>query len=307
MTGAGTSPARTLHDLVREHAATLARAGVPSPEHDARALTRAALGVDAAGVRTAGLPDAEGRARLAELVHRRAERVPLQHLVGATWFRYLRLRCRPGVFVPRPETEVVAGLAIDAARRVRTPVVAEPCTGTGAIALSVLAEVPGADVWATDLDPAAVALAGENLATVLAGDAEVSGPAAGARCRILEGDLLAPLEPHLRGGLDVLVSNPPYLPDTDQGRLPPEVARHDPGLALYGGSDGLEVVDRLLDAAVRWLKPGGTLVLEIDDRRADEAARGAQGRGLVEVRVEHDLTGAPRALVARRRVEEADG
>lgn len=291
---------RSLHDLVEEHRATLAAAGVPSPDHDALALARAALGIDTAGVRTAPLPDEPSRERLAELVRRRAEREPLQHLVGAAWFRYLRLTCRPGVFVPRPETEVVAGLAIDAARKLPAPVVVEPCTGTGAIALSVLAEVPHADVWATDVDDAALALARENLDRVLAGSADVAGPAAGARCRILRGDLLEPVDRALRGAVDVLVGNPPYLPSADRGALPPEVEQHDPPLALYGGDDGLEVVDRLLGDAATWLRPGGTVVLEIDERRGGEARRRAEEQGLVEARIERDLTGAPRALVAHR-------
>lgn len=291
---------RTLHDLVQEHGATLAAAGVASPDHDALALTRAVLGIGTASVRTAPLPDEAAQARLAELVRRRADRVPLQHLVGATWFRHLRLICRPGVFVPRPETEVVAGLAIDAARPVEGPLVVEPCTGTGAIALSVAAELAGARVLATELDPVAVALARENLVALERGEAEVPGPAPGASCRIIEGDLLDPLDPSLRGTVDVLVSNPPYLPDAVRGDLPPEVADHDPSLALYGGPDGLEVVDRLLRAATEWLRPGGALVVEIDERRADEVRRHAQEEGLVNVRIEPDLTGTPRVLFARR-------
>lgn len=301
MSGTELDRAETLHDLVQEHRAVLAAAGVPSPDHDAIALARSVLELSTAGIRTAPLPAAEERKRLADLVHRRADREPLQHLVGATWFRFLRLACRPGVFVPRPETEIVAGLAIDAARRAGDrPLVVEPCTGTGAIALSIAVEVPGADVVATELDAAAVALARENLEALLAGGADAPGMAAGARLRILEGDLLAPLDPGLEGSVDVLVSNPPYLPISDRDELPPEVARHDPELALYGGTDGLEVVDRLLDAACSWLRPQGTLVLEIDERRADDVCRRAEERALVEVRIEQDLTGAPRALVARR-------
>lgn len=292
---------RRLHDLVEEHRATLAAAGVASPEHDALALARAVLGLGTAGVRTAPLPDREAQARLAELVRRRADREPLQHLLGVTWFRHLRLICRPGVFVPRPETEVVAGLAIGAARGLQSPLVVEPCTGTGAIALSVAAEVPGARVLATELDPAAAALARENLTALERGEAEVPGPARGATCRILDGDLLDPVDPSLRGSVDVLVSNPPYLPVAVRGELPPEVAEHDPALALYGGQDGLEVVDRLIEAAAEWLRPGGTLVVEIDERRADEVRRRAEGEALAEARIEPDLTGAPRVLVARRR------
>lgn len=291
---------RSLHDLVERHRAVLDDAGVPSPQHDAIALARHVLGLSTAGIRTAPLPDDEGRARLAELVERRAAREPLQLLIGAAWFRYLRLECAPGVFVPRPETEIVAGLAVEAARLAPAPaLVVEPCTGSGAIALAVASEVPHADVIATDIDPAAVGLATRNLERLLAGRADVAGPAAGARCRVLSGDLLEPIDPGLRGRVDVLVSNPPYLPAADGEALPPEVVDHDPPRALFGGEDGLEVVGRLLTAAGGWLRPGGTLILEIDERRGGEVRERAEAHGLVDVRIEKDLTGADRALVAR--------
>lgn len=296
------TPATTsLAALVAEHAATLEAAGVPSPEHDATALARHVLGLTTAGVRTAGPPTEDERRALAELVARRAAREPLQLVIGATWFRYLRLACRPGVFIPRPETEVVAGLAIDAARASgAAPLVVEPCTGTGAIACSVAAEVAGAQVVATDVDSEAVDLARHNLAEVAAGRADVSGLAPGASCHIEHGDLLEPVGAGLRGRVDVLVSNPPYLPAADRAAMPPEVARHDPPAALYGGADGHDLVDRLLGAAATWLRPGGTVVLEIDARRADDALAAAQAAGLAEARIEPDLTGADRVLVARR-------
>lgn len=297
-----TTPAQgTLHELVAQHARTLAAAGVPSPEHDATVLARHVLGLTVAGIRTAPLPATGDRVRLDGLVRRRAAREPLQLITGATWFRYLRLECRPGVFIPRPETEVVAGVAIDAARLSGPePVVVEPCTGTGAIALSVAVEVPGAQVVATDASPDAVALASANLGHVRAGTADVDGLAPGATCRILEGDLLAPVDPALAGRVDVLVSNPPYLPSGDLADLAPEVAEHDPHRALFGGDDGHELVARLLGEACTWLRPGGTLVLEIDERRGDEVIAAARGTGLVDARIEQDLTGAARALVARR-------
>ncbi len=300
MTRADASP-RTLHDLVAEHTATLAAAGVASPHHDAIALARHVLGLTTTGIRTASLPDTEARRALADLVARRADREPLQLIVGATWFRYLRLACRDGVFIPRPETEVVAGLAIDAARRAGDrPSVVEPCTGTGAIALAVATEVPGAQVVATELDPLALDLARTNLADVARGRAEVAGLAAGASCEVLAGDLLAPVDPGLRGHVDVLVSNPPYLPAADASTMDPEVTEHDPDRALFGGPDGHEVVDALLAAAADWLAPGGTVVLEIDARRASDAVAAAIGVGLIDVRTAPDLTGADRALVARR-------
>jgi release factor glutamine methyltransferase len=277
---------------VREVAARLAAAGLPSPEADARWLVDHVVDV-------AGSCSGCGAALLDGLVARRVAREPVQAIVGRTWFRELELACTSGVFIPRPETEVVAGLAIDVARAASTaPLVVEPCTGTGAIALSVAVEVPGAVVVATELDPAAAALARTNLARVRAGAAgsrpvEVDVP-------ILEGDLLAPVDAALRGRVDVLVSNPPYLPASDRGTWAPEVAHHDPDRALVGGPDGHEVVDRLLRAAASWLAPGGTVVVELDERRAEDAASAARVAGLVEVRIAPDLTGAARAVVARR-------
>lgn len=278
--------------IVARVAARLAAGGVPSPEVDAWLLVEHVTELT-------GSCEGCGAAVLDGLVARRAAREPLQLVLGRTWFRELELRCAPGVFIPRPETEVVAGLAIDEARRHATPVVAEPCTGTGAIALSVAVEVPAARVVATDLDPAAVALARDNLARVLAGEA--GPPPLADQVEILHGDLLAPLASHLRGAIDVLVSNPPYLPASDRGSWQPEVADHDPDAALVGGEDGHEVVDRLLRSAATWLRPGGLVVVEIDERRGPEARAAATTAGLVDVRIVADLTGADRAVTARRR------
>jgi release factor glutamine methyltransferase len=280
---------------VRDVAARLAAAGVATPEVDARWLVEHVVEV-------AGTCSGCGAALLDGLVARRAEREPLQLVLGRAWFRELELRCAPGVFIPRPETEVVAGLAIDEARRIagtgRTPLVVEPCTGTGAIALSVAVEVTGARIVATELAAAAVDLARDNLASVTAGAA--GPPLVADRVEILEGDLLTPLAPHLRGEVDVLVSNPPYLPAADRDTWAPEVADHDPDRALVGGPDGHEVVDALLAAAACWLRPDGLVVLEIDERRGADALAAAAAAGLVDARLVPDLTGADRALAARR-------
>lgn len=282
-------------DVVAAVTGQLAAAGVPSPRADARWLV--------AHVAERGLDPAvgEGAAWLEALVARREAREPLQLVLGAAAFRTIEVVCRPGVFIPRPETEVVAGVAIDAARAAGpASVVVEPCTGTGAIACSLLAEVPGVRVVATDLDPAATALARENLARTAAGAAGVAGAAAGATWEVLDGDLLAPVDPALRGHLDVLVANPPYLPAADRGSWQPEVADHDPDAALVGGRDGHEVVDALLAAAATWLAPGGLVVVEIDERRGAAALAMAARVGLVTARLVTDLAGAARAVSARR-------
>jgi release factor glutamine methyltransferase len=151
----------------------------------------------------------------------------------------------------------------------------------------------------------AVALARRNVARVLAGEASpaVWCPRDGADAEVFDGHLLDPLGqlgPWVYGGIDVLVSNPPYLPAGDLPAMAPEVADHDPHAALFGGDDGHEVVHQLLDLATEWLRPGGVVILEIDDRRGAEVAAYAAAAGLVDGRVEQDLTGRDRILVARR-------
>lgn len=275
-----------------EVTARLEAAGVPSPVAEARWL------LEYAGALAGERGEPVRRAILRGLVARRVTRVPLQHVIGATWFRHLRLRCRPGVFIPRPETEVVAGRAI--AEAGPGALVLEPCTGAGAIALSVASEVRGARVVAGDRDRRAVALARRNLAELRTGRAGPEGLAPGASCEFVHGDLLEGFDPGLRGRVDVLVANPPYLPAREHGSWPPEVADHDPPDALIGGEDGLEVVRALLRAAPGWLRPGGTVILEIDERRGGAVREAARAVGLTDVELGRDLTGADRALVARR-------
>jgi release factor glutamine methyltransferase len=292
-----TSPRRRW-ELLDEVATRLDDAGVPTPDVDARWIVDAMVdrfGPDLAGC-DAGVLDA--------LVERRAAREPLQLVLGHTTFRWVELACRPGVFVPRPETEVVAGAAIDAARAAGPrPRVVEPCTGSGAIACAVASEVPGVQVLASDLSPAAVELATEN-ATALAAAARPTawrpGPwlAPGAVVEVRHGALLDAVPDDWRHTIDVLVANPPYLPAADAGTWQPEVADHDPAPALVGGPDGHEVVEALLVLAPTWLRPGGVVVVEIDDRRGADAATAATAAGLVDVHVVADLTGRDRAVVA---------
>ena len=289
----------TRWEITDQVADRLAAAGVPSPEVDAERIVEHVLerfGWDLLGCDTHVL---EG------LIARREAREPLQQILGRTWFRHLEVACVAGVFVPRPETEVVAGLAIHAAAGVPSPVVIDACTGSGVIALAVASEVPNARVTAVDRSSVAVDLARENLARLTAAtpaEPWKPGPwlAPGATVEVLEGDLLAPVPADLRGHVDVLVSNPPYLPAADATTWEPEVADHDPHDALIGGPDGHEVVDELLRLAATWLRPGGTVVVEIDDRRGAAAAATATAAGLVAIRIAPDLTGRDRAVVARR-------
>jgi release factor glutamine methyltransferase len=293
------APAREVVVLIARH---LADAGVPSPDADARWLLEGVTGVDP--YRAPGATLDEGRiGALRAAVARRAAREPLQLIIGTTSFRGIELACRPGVFIPRPETEVVAGVAIEAAVAAPTdsPRIVDVCTGTGAIAAAVAVEVAGAAVIATDRDPAAVALARENVRRIRVGAAGIRGLADGSDVEVVQGELLSGIDPDLRGHLDVLVANPPYLPEADRGSWEPEVADHDPTSALVGGVDGHEIVDALLGLAVDWLAPGGAVVIEIDERRGPAAAEVARREGLVDVEVVADLAGVARCVIARRR------
>lgn len=283
-----------LRAALREATRLLAAAGVPSAEHDARALAAHALGLERLEPALAPTPPADFFPAFAALVERRCAREPLQHIVGSAAFRFLTLTVRPGVFVPRPETELVAQQAVDEARRLtatgRAPVVVDLCCGTGAIALAVATEVPGAVVTAVDASEDAVALTGENAA------------ASGAQVTVLHGDATDPgLLDDLDGTVDIVVSNPPYIPP-DAVPLDPEVRDHDPALALYGGGpDGLAVPRGVVARAAALLRDGGLLVMEHADVqgvgvRDAVAATGA----FAQVTTLPDLTGRDRMVVARR-------
>lgn len=287
----------------------LTEAGVPSPAADARWLVEAAVGQSSTSPgRDAAELEVDLEA-LASMVARRVAREPLQVVLGTTAFRHVTLLARSGVFVPRPETEVVAAIAIAAAMAVasRPARVVDACTGSGTIALAVASEVPRVQVVATELAEAALALARANLHALQARTPPSDRPwrpgdhlAPGADVEVVAGDLLDGVDEAWRGTVDVLVANPPYLPAGDRGSWQPEVADHDPDAALVGGPDGHEVVERLLHLAGQWLRPGGTVVLEIDDRRGPEALAAAARAGLVDCEVVADLTGRDRALVGER-------
>lgn len=275
----------TWRAAVRGAGALLAEAGVPSPDVDARLLAEHVLG---GPLVTAGLPRSDQLTAFAALVERRRRREPLQHLTGEMFFRYLRLVSEPGAFVVRPETEVVAEEAITVARQVPAPRVVDLCTGSGAIALAVATEVPTATVWAVELSLEALPVAARNVAELAPHVALVPGDAATAL-------------PELDGTVDVVVSNPPYVPP-DAVPQDPEVRDHDPDLALYGGgSDGLDVPRAVLATAARLLRPGGTVVMEHAEVQAAAARAAAVATGaFTDVRTVQDLTGRDRMVVARR-------
>lgn len=291
---------------VRWAAARLAAAGVPSPRTDAELLLAHALGTDRGELRRLAILDTalpgDAPAAFAAVVDRRERREPLQHLVGTAPFRHLELAVGPGVFVPRPETEQVAQVAVDEARRLAAarggaPVVVDLCTGSAAIALAVATEVPSARVHAVELDAAAHGWAERNVAAV--------ARATGAAVRLVRGDARTALR-ELDGQVDVVVSNPPYVPP-DAVPRDPEVAGHDPAVALYGlGPDGLEVPRGVTAAAARLLRPGGLYVMEhaeVQDAAARsmvDAVRDGEGPAFGPAETRPDLAGRPRMVVARR-------
>jgi release factor glutamine methyltransferase len=272
-------------EVVRRGTAYLERHGVDAPRVSAEALMVRVLGVDRAAIstRSEGLTTAEARA-YGRALCRRCTGTPLQHLTGEQGFRRLVLSVRPGVFVPRPETETLVDVALGALDRKETPTVVDLCTGSGAVALAIAEEHPGARVWATDVSADAIALARENAERLgLPIDATV-------------GDLFGPLPGDLRGAVDLAVANPPYLPLAEEPELSPEV-RADPPEALYGGP---ELTRRLLVDASVWLRPGGTVAIEIDERAAAQATAAARDAGFVGVDVHQDLAGRDRVVSARK-------
>jgi len=232
------------------------------------------------------------RTLLREGVKRRAAGEPLQYVTGEVAFRHIVLKVRPGVLIPRPETEILVDSvlpAVDAAIAERgTALVADICTGSGCIALSIASERPESTVVATDLSQLALTIAAENSERLSLSE----------RVTVAHGDLFAALEPGLRGTLDVIVSNPPYVPSADVPDLPAEVAGFEPHLALDGGADGLDVYRRLLAESIEWLRPGGLLGVELDERMVQTAAAEAL-EWYEEVRVVRDLTGRDRIVTAR--------
>jgi release factor glutamine methyltransferase len=246
------------------------------------------LGTDRAGLyRTSEGLDATTAKLFGRALCQRCTGVPLQYLTGQQQFRDLVLSVSPGVFVPRPETEVLVEAALTAIRDVDRPLVVDVGTGTGAVALSVKHGRPDARVWATDVSEAAVTLAREN------------GARLGLDVDVRLGNLLDPIPMDLTGRLDLLVSNPPYVTEEEYRDLPQEV-KAEPIEALVGGTD---VHRRLVEEASRWLGPGGWLVVEIGAAQGPEVAALAN-EALVDVEVLTDLAGRDRVLRGRTPVAD---
>ncbi len=278
-----------LRALRRAAADRLRDAGVPSPEHDAEELLAHVLGVSRASLMLVDEPSPEHRAAFDALVARRAAREPLQHLTGSVTFRFVELAVGPGVFVPRPETELLAGWAVDRARELLAsgtePVVVDLCTGSGAIAKALAHEVPQARGYAVELDPGAHVWAERNLA--------------GTGVELRLGDM-AEAFPELDGEVHVVTCNPPYIPLEAWESVAPEVRDHDPGLALFSGSDGLDAFRVLERRAATLLRPGGQLGAEHADAQGASAPAVFAGAGRWRDVADHaDLAGRPRFVTAR--------
>ncbi|WP_043535494.1 peptide chain release factor N(5)-glutamine methyltransferase [Actinomyces polynesiensis] len=287
--GTGWSSSYDQRELLSWARTRLAGLEGADPSREARLLLEWALGVDSlwSAPPTVGARAAE---RFRSAVARRRHHTPLQHILGRMWFRDLTLAARPGVFVVRPETEVVAGEAIAAARSVtgHAPLVVDLCTGSGAIALAVATEVPGSRVVAVEIDPAALSLAAENVAALAPGAVE-----------LVEGDATAAAA-HLDGTVDVVVSNPPYVPSSQVPTQ--EEALADPETALYGGGeDGLVVPRGIVHRAAALLRPGGRVVVEHAESQSAAMRALASAAGLVDVVTLPDLSGRDRMLRAGTR------
>jgi release factor glutamine methyltransferase len=271
--------------LRRAAADVLREAGVASPERDAELLLAHVLGVPLGRLLLVDdVPPAQ-QEQYDALVARRAAREPLQHLTGTAAFRHVELLVGPGVFVPRPETELLAGWAIDAAATRESAVVVDLCTGSGAIARAVADEVPGARVHAVELDEGALAWAERNLA--------------GTGVDLRHGDFATAFD-DLLGAVDVVVCNPPYIPLEAWESVAVEARDHDPHLALFSGDDGLDAIRVLAVRAALLLRPGGVLGFEHADVQGDAAPDVLRGAGRwVEVADHRDLAGRPRFTTAR--------
>ena len=233
---------------------------------------------------------ADERARLREGVKRRAAGEPLQYVTGEMPFRHLVVRVEPGVLIPRPETEVLVDEGLRAVAGIESPRVLDLCCGSGCVGLSIAHEAPSAEVWATDLAAAACDCARGNAERLRLGD----------RVHVFEGDLFAGVPDAVSGTLDLVIANPPYIPRAELATLPAEVGRFEPALALDGGVDGLDVARRIWREALEWLKPGGTIALELHEANVRVAAEEVV-ECWEEVRVVPDLTGRDRVLVASAR------
>lgn len=300
----------TVFETVRSASAVLREAGVDTPEHDAKLLFAEAFHVDLPDVdkamlmgddveRVAGKDDVRpALERFRAMLDRRAKREPLQHITGHAPFRYLDLQVGPGVFVPRPETELVVQEGVDWTTRhgMYSARVVDLCAGSGAIGLSFVTEVPGSEVWAVEKSEAAVKWTRRNVE-----EAAKRYPAIVSNYHLEIADATQmPTLNQLDGTIDIVLTNPPYVPLSDVPEQP-EARDHDPDLALYGGSaDGTLIPERIITRAAKLLRSGGLMVMEHDITQGERLSAFAGTCGFVDVVVHNDYTGRPRYLTAEK-------
>jgi release factor glutamine methyltransferase len=268
---------------------TLAHAGIDSARTDAELLAAHVAGVERGRLALLDDPGDDFFGRFDQVIATRARRIPLQHITGKAPFGPVVLDVGPGVFVPRPETESLLEWACTQ-RLPRSPVVVDLCTGSGALAVALAEALPGARVIAVDDDPAALDYARRNTM--------------GTGVELLAGDVTDPgLLGDLDGAVHLVVANPPYIPDGAQ--LDPEVVRHDPGHALFGGPDGMAVIIPIVRLAARWLVADGLIAVEHDDSTAEATVAAMAASGAYrDITARRDLAGRPRFVTARRRTRE---
>jgi len=293
-----TAAGRTaLRPVIEEASEKLRSAGVPSPRADAELLAAHLLGVERPRLALVPMVEATVLERYLELIERRVLREPLQHLTGVAAMGEIDLAVGPGVFVPRPETELLFAWALahlETLPHDHQPIVVDLCTGSGALALAVAHARPDAQVHAVEIDPAALTWARRNADDRIAdGDTPI----------VLHADDVTDptLLTELNGRVDLVLANPPYIPDG--AALEPEVAGHDPHRALFGGPDGLDVIRAMLPTVTRLLRPGGATGIEHDDTNGSALAALLIDSGAFTDIVEHpDLAGRPRFVVACKAV-----
>ncbi|SPF67204.1 RF_mod_PrmC: protein-(glutamine-N5) methyltransferase, release factor-specific [Propionibacterium ruminifibrarum] len=278
--------------MIREGIERLARAGLPTPRADARLLLAHAARLEPSGLATTRELDDVVARRYEELLVRRSSGEPLQHLTGVAWFRTIKVLVGPGVFIPRPETESVVQFALRQLVALRPstgpePVVVDLCTGSGVIAASIADEYPGRPrIWAVENSDEALQWARRNL--------EPRG------VEVVHADMADALH-ELDGHVDLVVANPPYIPETAASQLPADVVDHDPHEALFAGADGLDALRVLAGTAARLLRTGGWLVAEHDDTQGGSAPQLLADTGFFHTIEDHpDLTGLPRFVSAVR-------
>lgn len=288
---------KAVRPLLTQAASQLREVGVDSPEQEARQLLAYAVGIELVRVPLLDSVDDDQASHFQTLINKRAHRIPLQHLTGRAHFRYLELEVGPGVFVPRPETEVMTGWAIEQLRPMvyavargesrHLPVVVELGTGSGAVAKSIATELTGTRVHAVEMSEEAAAYAARNLV-----DTTVE---------LYVRDMVGALS-ELNGAVDLVIANPPYIPLGAFESVIPEVRDHDPVLALVSGQDGLDAIRAVVTEAARLLRPAGLLCVEHADVQGESAQQILLDHGaFAAVRDHRDLAGKPRFVTAIRR------